>query len=169
MQTYTHVLMGGVIAAVFFRDNTIAQAGCVIASAAPDLTMVPQYLIDLAQKRQPMTQQSKRLMLFKEIGHSLPIWLFLTILGLVLPSPAILAFGLGGLTHSIVDILTHGTGSKENRPYWDTDLKFMWPTPLDLRPLGLWEYRIGPGVLRPKKFELFTDIACVIIMAVSLY
>jgi hypothetical protein len=163
MQTYTHVLMGGVIAAIFFRDNTLAQVGCIVASAVPDLTMVPQYLKDLVAKRQPMTQQSDKLILWKEIGHSFLLWFLLTVLGATLLAkfgPTLLATALGGLTHTIVDILTHGTGPRENRPYWDTDVKFMWPTSMDLRPLGVWEYRIAHGVLRPKPVEAMVDVLC---------
>jgi membrane-bound metal-dependent hydrolase YbcI (DUF457 family) len=163
MQTYTHMAMGAVLGTAFSPGNHIAEAVCVIASAVPDLTMVPQYALDMLAKRQPMTKQSSGLMIAKEIGHSLPLWFLIFILTIFFVSPMqsiALAGVLGGLAHIIVDVLTHGTGSKSSRPYWDTDTKFMWPTQYDLRPLGLWEYRIDYGVLRPKPFELFVLFAC---------
>ena len=106
----------------------------------------------------------------KVIGHSLPLWL--VGIGIAAYTPehfrsVALAFMLGGCTHSIVDVFTHGTGPKEKRPFWDTDLKFMWPFRLDLRPLGLWEYRYDHGVLTPKPFELLVLIACAAYIALK--
>ena len=66
MQTYTHVALGAVFGTLVFLGNHMAQAACIIASAVPDLTMVPQYALDLLAKRQPMTKQSSGLMTTKE-------------------------------------------------------------------------------------------------------
>ena len=168
MQPYTHLAIGAAVAEVFFPGQYPAEAACVIASVAPDFTMVPQYGFDLLAGRTPMIQQSSRLMLVKEIGHSLPLWALLGILSMFLTpplQPIVLAAGIGGLIHCIVDVFTHGTGPKEKRPFWDTDVKFMWPTRIDLRPLGLWEYRTGYGVRMPKPFEALVLICCLAFVA----
>jgi membrane-bound metal-dependent hydrolase YbcI (DUF457 family) len=172
VQTYTHVAIGVAAAEVCFPGNRMAEAVCIIASAVPDLTMVPQYGFDLLAGRQPMTQQSSRLMLAKEIGHSLPLWALLGLIGTFLPLAlglVVLASAAGGFLHIVVDILTHGTGPKENRPYWNTDTKFMWPTPYDLRPFGVWEYRIDYGTLRPKPFEACVLLFCVVAVAIGFF
>jgi membrane-bound metal-dependent hydrolase YbcI (DUF457 family) len=157
MQTYTHAWIGGAVGVILFPNNIAGQIACVAGSILPDVVMIPQFLWDKVNGRQPLKTQSSFLMSLKEIAHSLPIWSILTIVGATILSTydILFAIGVGGLLHVFIDIITHGTGPKENRPYWDTDVKFMWPTRTDLRPLGLWEYRYGHGVLAPKPFEFF--------------
>lgn len=165
MQTYSHALTGAALGAMIFQHEPVLQIGCVIGSVSPDMTLAVQYAIDLVLGRPPMTQQGKLAMLLKEIAHSIPVWLLALMLGWVfreMIGNVLLAFALGGITHIIVDVLTHGTGPRKSRPYWDTDLKFVWPLPIDLRPLGLWEYRKAPGDLTPKPFELGVDLVAAI-------
>lgn len=160
MQTYTHAAIGAALGAAFFPGDYVAEAALVTASVAPDLVMVPAFLVDKLAGRKPLEYQTEELMVLKEMSHSVVLWSgFLALVwlfGLIAP---LYAFALGGLAHVVVDVFTHGSGPKENRPFWETDLAFMWPLPLDLRPLGLWEYRKDAGDLTPKAFELFVLIA----------
>jgi|GEM_PF-5479335 hypothetical protein len=163
MQTYTHLAVGtaiGGLLAVYFPHQPLVPTACIIASIGPDLVMAPPYILAKLAHKPPLAEQGKFLMALKEMEHSLLLcmllgvgirflpegWKFWQVIGY--------AFVWGWLSHIVIDIFTHGAGPKENRPYWETDLMFMWPLPIDLRPLGLWEYRYGTGILwPPKPFE----------------
>lgn len=171
MQTYTHLVIGGALGAWLFPNSWSAQAACVGAAVLPDLVMIPVFLKDKLAGRQPMQNQSSALMVLKEIGHSLLLWLGLLICSWgwyevsdTQLSLWLLAAAVSGVSHVAIDIFTHGRGPKPARPYWETDLKFLWPTKIDLRPMGLWEYRYGHGILRPKPFE-----AVVLVLALALW
>jgi hypothetical protein len=155
MQTYTHFAAGLAIARVLFRGPS-ARLACAIASVAPDLSMIPQYIADVRAGRKPMRRESPCTMWLKEVGHSIPLWGTVTLASLA-PIPFrsfVFAAGIGGLSHAFIDLLTHGRGPEEERqPYWKTATKFMWPTKIDLRRWGIWEYRYDHGVLRPKPLE----------------
>ena len=169
MQTYTHAAVGGVLGITLFPDKPLAQAVCIITSMVPDLVMVPQFIFDRLAGREALKVQSKRMMLMKEIGHSLVVWIVLGTIGImVLPlalQPIGLAATLGGFFHGFVDVFTHGKGPQEQRPFWDTDLTSMWPLPVDLRPWGIWEYRHTPPDLVPKPPEVVVLLACAAFIA----
>lgn len=163
MQTYTHAAMGATLGALIFPQSPSVQMVCVVASTAPDLPLVVQYFVDLVVSRRPMTRQSTTLCLLTEISHSLPLWVSLALAAYFVPlklQTIVLAAACSGFVHIITDILTHGVGPKEDRPFWLTDVRFTWPLPGDLRPFGLWEYRYGAGVLRPKSFEVAVLLLC---------
>ncbi len=149
--------MSAALGAALFTDNYLAQAVCVAASVIPDFALIPQYVSDRRAGRKPLVHQSRMTILLREIGHSIPLWVSLGVLfHLFLPQDLRAvgdALALGGLGHALVDVFTHGTGPKETRPYWETDIKSMWPFPIDLRPLGIWEYRIDQGSVWTKPQE----------------
>ena len=153
MQTYSHAAIGAALGALVFPDNASAQATCIAASVAVDFPMAYQYAQDNFHSRQPLMHPSCGVLEVNEASHSLPLWLLLGLCSLFLPD-MFKWTAIGGMAHVIIDVLTHGKGKREQRPFWLTDVTFMWPLPLDLRLLGVWEYRYGHGILRPKPLEL---------------
>lgn len=169
MQTYTHAIVGLALGVTFFRNNPVAQLACAATAMVPDLVMVPQFINDRLAGREPLKIQSKFLLFLKEVGHSLVVWAALAALVLWFVPPELKAIGLaitlGGFSHGFIDVFTHGSGPKETRPYWDTDLTFVWPLPFDLRPCGIWEYRHTPPDLVPKLFEMIVILALIAYIA----
>ncbi len=151
--------MGFAIGAALFPSDPGAVVVCMAAGALPDLTMVPQYRIDMGRDIQPMTNQSRSTDIAKNIGHSTPLWLLVVITAILLPHPLIIAFAAGGFVHVVVDILTHA-----GMEYRATEATFLWPLPrkYNLNWLGIWEYRYGHGILYPKPFEFAVLVFCLI-------
>ncbi len=168
--TLTHLLVGVPVGWTFgwtfFPDTYyLGILFCAGASIAPDLVMVPQFAFDRFRGRKALKKQSSTMMFWKEVGHSLPLWGTFTLVALFLPL-WILSAAIGGLLHAVIDVPTHGKGTRKDRQdpenpdinFWDTDATYMWPTRMDLRPFGLCEYRRGTGNLKPKWPELVIDL-----------
>lgn len=154
MQTYTHLSVGCLLGALCCPQNHWAQAACAAGSIAPDVVSAAKFAFDKSRGMQPFSHKPKGLLILAEISHSIPIWLFLGWLtGTLCPWPIIRpligTFLLGGLIHEVIDGLTHIEGK-----YRDTDCSLLWPIPVWLPDLiGIWEYRYGLGILRPKRPE----------------
>lgn len=158
MQTYTHMLAGAFIGASFFEGNLLAQAACAIGAVLPDVVQVPKYVLDLVQGRQPLAKVSPRIIRLKNAAHSIVIWVILFALALATGVPTIIALAAGGLSHPLIDCLTHS-----DEKYRHVEAGFLWPFPLKLAQYtGIWDYRIDHGVLRPKPLEAVVDIVLVI-------
>ncbi len=160
--------MGVLVAEISLAVGTPADYGrfatwtiCFLGAIAPDMVMVPMFLRDKLQGRQPMTQQGRLIMATKEISHSLPVWLSLLCIaswmkGGMLQDVLILFLTAGILGGILPDIPTHS----EER-YRDTDCTFLYPLgPMAKIILGTdtlrwmsakWEYRIDFGILWPLK------------------
>ena len=168
VQTYTHVVVGVALGTTLFHDNYPAQVACIISSVAPDVPAASQFLFDLLHGRKPLEHQGNKLMLLQEISHSLPLWILLLLLTWLLNfSWQVIGYALavGGIGHILIDVFTHGKGSKEKRKF--TGLTFIWPLQFDLRTFGVWEYRIYPGILRPKLPEVILILVCFVIIVVA--
>jgi hypothetical protein len=155
MQTYTHAALGAALGAALFPDNLALQGACAVGAMIPDLVMVPQYLIDVANGRKPMTAQSMRFIMMKELSHSIPLWTVAT-LGTFMatwlwPShlaSIVWASAIGGLSHLPIDVLTHTSPR-----FAKDDLGMLWPFKTRIRING-WDYRKDYGDLTPKPFEM---------------
>ena len=164
MRTYTHAVLGAALGAALFPDNSFFQGSFAVGAMIPDLVMVPQYLIDVAVGRKPMTAQSRRFIMMKELSHSIPLWTIAT-LGMFITTwlwPSFLASSvwaitIGGLSHLPVDILTHTSPG-----FAKDDLGMLWPFKTRLRING-WDYRKDYGDLTPKTFEAIIDILAILI------
>lgn len=165
MQTYTHLLIGGALGSILCPGNYLLQGAIITGSIAPDLVMVPSFALAKLRGEQPMVNQGPMTILLKEISHSLPLTFLIigALLGLNVSGlfyGAIFAFTFGMMVHIIIDILTHGKSTP-----WDADQSCIWPFQKMTGKLGthfgIWDYRYGPGILRPKPFEAGVCIACI--------
>ncbi len=155
MQTYTHIPIGALVGALAFPHDLRLQLACIAASVAPDLVMIPTYLMDRAGGKQPLAQQSKWLLILKECSHSLLLCLALAVLALTRGSDLLSAVSVGWLVHIVVDIFSHG----DPRFQVYGDPHYLWPFG-SLRAMGVCDYRIAVGQLWPvKPFELAVLIA----------
>lgn len=156
MQTFTHLPIGTLIGALAFPDQPLAQIACVVAAVGPDIVMVPTFALDKLRGKQPLANQSRFVIVAKELSHSLLLAIACVVLGLLLDQSLITAFGIGWVSHVAVDILTHGD------PYFQSygDPHYTWPFG-SLRRWGIWDYRIRVGQLWPlKPIELYILITC---------
>ena len=160
MQTYTHLLFGVAAGRLLLPSDTGGQLLAVAGSIAPDLVMIPSYALDVLRGRTPMKVQSPRLIALKELSHSLPFWVMAALVSAGLDWHYNLVFCLGVVFHILIDALTH----VEIGP---ADPSLLWPLPINLVVYtGVWEYRYGPGILRPKPFEAGT---CLMLILLALY
>jgi membrane-bound metal-dependent hydrolase YbcI (DUF457 family) len=163
MQTYTHGFFGMAGGALLFPNNPIVQIAFIAGSVAPDLVMIPKFVLDKVRGRPPMEEQSDTLMLLKNVSHSIPLWLVGLVVGW-LYQPSMLAMllfacALGGLIHPLIDRPTHC-----DPEYRDTENTYLWPLPFDLNDikwLSLWEYRSRHGDLWPKWQEA---VVCLLLL-----
>jgi hypothetical protein len=164
MQTYTHLLIGGAISASLFPHQPLIQAAFIAGSIAPDLVMVPTYVLDKLAGRQPMTDQGKMTIVLKEISHSL--FISIALIFLLKKGSPLNAFGWAMWLHIVIDGLTHCD-------YGAADQTCMWPFHHRFSKLGsvigIWDYRYGPGILKPKPFELGVDVTCLALWLVILF
>ncbi len=156
MQTYTHAVLGAALGATLFPDNLVLQGSCAVGAMVPDLVYVPQYLIDVAIRRKPLTTLSRRLLTVREVSHSIPFWtaavMGMSIVASIWPnflSAMAWSITIGGLTHPPIDVFTH------NDPLLGS-YGMLWPFRIRLR-IGSWDYRKSHGDLTPKPFEVLVD------------
>lgn len=134
----------------------MGKALFIAASVAPDIPTAIKLVEGKLRGVNTMTDehQSEEFVLLKSIVHSIPLALVVVIAGIWLP--LLVPTGIGWLIHNLVDLTTHG------RKSYTTDNLFLWPLRADIAQyLGFWEYRIGPGVLKPKPFEAVVDAALI--------
>lgn len=177
MQTYTHLGIGAFVGAWVAPGDYVAQFACMVGAVAPDLILVPKFILDKLAGKQPFEEQSDSLLLAKEITNSIPMfslvfaflflieichsWLVLFFSEWILLGASwSFAFILNYLIHLCIDLPTHC-----GKEYKDTDPSFFWPFKVEL-DLGIWEYRYGPGVLKPKPFEALVFALTVLATAV---
>lgn len=182
-QTFpTHVVAGAWIAEMVLLSSPISftqtesvliMGAGIVGAVAPDLVMVPMFVMDKIRGRQPMTEQGPVIMALKELSHSIPIWSMMLFVTLFIPrsiySQVMSMFMVSGLLGGILpDIPTH---SEEK--YKDTDCTFLYPFNGFFKwmrgvdrirwPNDTWEYRYGHGVLWPlKPFELWINVILII-------
>lgn len=168
MQTYTHLLLGSVLARVLFPDQPAAQVACLAGSILPDIVLMPKFALDKIRGKQALAEQGKHLLLIKNIINSWVLWgLFLSWVGFFLSLEwnnffgilLVAAVALGGFVHVIVDAFT-----RKDKRFRETDPTFIWPFQDNLWKIGLWEYRYDHGILKPKPLELAIDIALIIFL-----
>lgn len=133
------------------------------SSVLPDLVMGYTFFTDKIAGRRPLEYQPGWLLVAKEITHNLLIWGPIVFLSWYCNHSLLLFFGLSGLLHTIIDVLTHG---KKDSPHNKNDCKYTAPI-YDLKKLNLaiWEYRIEIGSLKPKPFELGV---CIVLCAATI-
>lgn len=166
MQTYTHASIGALIGLAYFPHQPVAQLLCIGAAVAPDIVMMPTFLLDRMPGRQALTNQPRWLLATKELSHSLPLSAGMLLIGLHRNWPLLIAIGIGWLSHVIIDMLTHG-----NPCFQENDPHYIWPFG-SLRKIGVWDYRIQTGQLWPvRPFELIilvsTSMVAVILFFTS--
>ena len=162
MQTYTHAL-GGVAAVIsLFPDNHLAQAACAISSVAPDVISALQFFVDKLQGRKAFSKETKGRILLRSISHS--FWLLLTVIiaSVLTGNDILIALCVGAGSHLVIDILTH-----KGKEYQATGQKFFWP--LNVNPFGVWEYRYGHGIFRPKPFEFIVVLLLISYISYCVY
>lgn len=159
MHTYTHLDIGINLGLTLFPHSPLKQAACAVASVLPDLVMVPKFVMDKCRGRPPLEYQSPMLMALKQCSHSLVLWMLVGIVAMLVQDPLgsiVLAFSIGGVSHVVIDILTH-----KDQKYRQHEATYLWPLPGSLQGLAVYEYRIGTGILLPKLPELILNIALV--------
>lgn len=149
MQTYTHAEMGIVAGIRLFPASATAIICCAVGSILPDIAAAVMFAIDRMRGEQPLKEQTSRFLTVQEIVNSLILWGAVVSVTLLLGGKYSLLISASYFTHLVVDILTHGGAE-----YAKTDPSFLWPFQSKImRRLAVCEYRIGPGILRPKFFE----------------
>jgi len=190
MQTFpTHVVAGAWISEIILvgspqtftvTEVTLLLGAGITGAIAPDLVMVPMFLMDKIRGRQPMTEQGPATMALKELSHSLFVWLPAMFLVVLLFPRGIIGqlgfmFTLAGLFGGVLpDIPTHS----EER-FKDTDCTFLYPLNSFCKhtfgidrirwPNDDWEYRYDHGILWPlKPFELWINFILIFTGALAL-
>lgn len=168
MQTYTHAAIGALVGTAVFPESYMAQLACVTGAVAPDVALAPKFALDKLRGKQAFAEQSQTDLLVKELSHSFFVWLGLWLLGWWMlprtpwwPWAIFTGICLGGLSHLVVDALTHCAPR-----FRDTDQGLLWPFRTKLGGIvGVWEYRYDHGVLMPKPFEALVLVAATALTA----
>lgn len=162
MQPYTHFVIGA-MAGAQIDNNLISMFSCAVGGLMPDLYCVPYFIKEKLAGRQPFQTEPNYLLTLKEISHSLPLLAILTLISLFLPREVFLFF-LGADIHLLTDAFTH-----KSPIYAKSDQGMLWPWKFKLsKATGVWDYRYGHGILKPKPFELAVIIIFLILTALSL-
>ncbi len=155
MQTYTHFVVGGALGAAVFPHDFVTQLACAAGATFPDIPLVIQFAYDKLKGVPPMSNESRFTVLAKRATHSIAItaifsFLLVGVAGLLKSKSQVtltLIFLMGIASHICIDMATHKNGESDA-----ADNCFYWPFS-NAKNEGLWDYRIGPGILRPKPFE----------------
>jgi len=141
----------------------MTQITCIVGSVAPDLVMVPSFFLDRLAGKQALAQQGRVLRLMKNLSHSFVLWGLVVAIDLhlwqSLPAylaTAVLALGVGGVSHMTIDLFTHG-----NNRLNQMDALYLWPLQRQPFNIGSWDYRYDHGVLKPKPLERMVLIVAV--------
>ena len=167
MQIYTHLVIGASTGALLYPDNPTAQAVCIIGAVTPDVILGPKFVLDKLRGKQAFVEQSAGLLQAIEVVNSIPYGLLGCLLAclftLKFPSLTLwtvrvawlpLAFFASYTGHLVIDALTHS-----GKEYRDTDPSYLyfwpfWCPKVKLgNVIGIWEYRYGHGILKPKPAE----------------
>lgn len=149
MQTYTHAFMGIALGSKLFPNSTTAVICCAVGSILPDIAAAGMFFIDKMKRKQPLKEQNGYFLAVQEIVNSLILWGAVFLVTLLLGGKYSLILSASYFAHLAIDVLTHG-----GPEYSKTDPSYLWPFRSKiLRKLAICEYRIGPGILRPKFFE----------------
>jgi hypothetical protein len=116
----------------------------VAGAVLPDVVMVPTFVGDRIAGRIPLSQPSPWLHWLTELSHSLWLWSAILLAAIRIEEMVLIGFAVG-LSHVIVDVLTHGDPT-----FQQSDPRYLWPV-ADLRGMTKWDYRIVPGKLWPLK------------------
>jgi len=111
VQTYTHILIGAAVGACLDPADLAAQGARAAGAMLPDAAQVPSYLLDRLKGRKPLAAVSRAVLRAKFAAHSLIVWSALLALAFTVGGSIFLAFCVGGLSHPLVDLLTHKTPS----------------------------------------------------------
>ena len=154
---HTHLVVGACIGALVFDHNYAAVVACTTGAVAPDTVMIPPFIVDKLRGWQPLAQQGPLLLLLKNLSHSVPLWMILCIVGWY-THPLIFALAIGGLSHPLIDMFTHG-----NPELNEQDSRYFWPVQKNPWNIGTWDYRYRPGDLWPiKPLEKIVLVVCVV-------
>lgn len=162
MQTYTHALVGVAAGISFFPDNYFAQGVCAVSSVAPDAISALQFFIDKLQRKKAFSEETKGRIFLRSISHSFWFLLAAIIASALSGNYMLIAFCAGAGAHLMLDFLTH-----KGKEYQATDQMFFWP--LSIKLSGVWEYRYGQGILRPKPFELVVCLSLIFYIGYCVY
>ncbi|MBX4192520.1 metal-dependent hydrolase [Candidatus Parcubacteria bacterium] len=155
MQTYTHGAIGLFLGTLLSR-NPLVQAACAMGAMAPDGFTALKWVWDWIGDKPPLEKQGRLLQFGKHVAHNALLWLALLYVSFVIvdppPSTLLYVFALGGLSHLVVDLFTHG-----DPQFQADDCYYFWPAQYRPWNIGRWDYRITTGSLWPlKTFELVT-------------
>lgn len=159
MQTHSHLVIGAFVGVVAFPHQPLLQAACAFGAVVPDLPMVLPYVADKMQGRVPLARQPAWLLWAKNVSHHVVLWTAAVLIGLSPAwwAPIVFAYGLGGTSHVIVDVFTHGDPAFNSQ-----DALYLWPVQKRPFNIGRWDYRLGTGVLWPlKPFEAVVDTCAI--------
>jgi hypothetical protein len=163
VQSYTHLAIGATVGAMVFPHLPEVQLACLVGAVAPDVPTALLYGLDRLSGRRPLSHQPKGWILVKNICQNIFLWVAVALTGLTLgllhwpPSivaTMLVALGVNGAIHVIVDSFTHGNPELQKEDGW-----FAWPVSRWQR-VG-WDYRINVGQLwPPKTFEKYVLVFC---------
>lgn len=161
MQTATHLTIGSCLGAMCLPQEFLPPiaylpiAACALGSILPDTPMILAFGLDKLAGRPPMKEQAPWALYSKSVFQSIFLWIAVFLLGLWqartsgfdTTSVSILALGIAGVLHVIIDIFTHGDPQFHALDGW-------YGAPFaPLRHVG-WDYRMRAGQLWPlKPFE----------------
>lgn len=145
MQTYTHLVAGAALGSLIFPDAPLGVGLCAVGGVVPDLIMVPNFVSDTLQGKVPLAHQPRWLRVGKEISHSTFFWTILLWAGRWFNNPMLMALALGGVSHVVIDMYTHGDLALNQK-----DHHILWPLPSP-HSIGSWDYRYRTGALWPIK------------------
>ena len=160
MQTFTHAVVGVALGSLLFPESPVLTACLVFGSVAPDLVLVPEFIIDKLAGRVPFSGELGFMRkFFLKPSHSMVLWSLLVWLGWIISQP-LWVLAIGGVLHLFIDLCSHGDPEMNRR-----DPPYLWPITKQKLHVGNWEYRIAVGQLWPvKPFEAFVIFVSVLVL-----
>jgi hypothetical protein len=158
MQLYTHMAVAAALGVGILPHEPALQALCVLGAVVPDTVMIPAFVRDVRAGRRPLMEQSSWLKFIKEVSHSTFLWFGLLGMALMLQNEILFAIALGGASHAVIDMFTHG-----DKEINQNDHHIFWPL-LSPHSLGTWDYRYRDygGLLRIKPLEQIVLVGSVL-------
>lgn len=156
----THLLFSFAWAKKFHPSKTLIWLACCLGAFVPDIPYGIALLFNYSSDTPMLDQYSVFGDSCTIILHTLILWLSLYFIVCFWSKPQnfllywiIRAFAAGGISHIILDALTHGRGNEFH------GCNYFWPLNIEVtKALSIWNYRNLERSLWPKPEEWIIDL-----------
>ena len=165
---WTHFLVGAALGKTVNQHSGWTMLVAGLAATLPDVPFLAQLAINI-WRRLPNKREKNILWLdvLSNAAHSIPVWMTTAAICFVLRNSLpkipiaslVYAFAIGGLSHAIADVFTHGYNG-----HFRGDL-YLWPFGYNLgAKLGVCDYRTNGQWAWPKLFEKIIILAAIVLL-----